>query len=78
MFLFNIFAIANHQTITNAQLELSNGVLYPQERMKRNKEVARAYRTLTRYSRQFNYVLSGPTINANIFKELYGILYFDK
>lgn len=46
MFLFNTHNIADGQTITYAQLELSNGVFYPREIMNPTVEIAKTYRTL--------------------------------
>ena len=54
---------SGNRQFTNVQLELSNGVFYPQERMEPHREVARINRTLMRYSRQFNDYLRGPTID---------------
>ena len=66
---------SGNRQFTNVQLELSNRVFYPQERMKPHREVARINRNLMRYSRQFNDYLRGPTIDINSFKKLCGILY---
>lgn len=77
MLLFNTYNIANDQTITSAQLEMSNGVLYPQERMNPTFEIVKTYRTLMSFSKGFNDNLSGPTIILRSFQDVYGILYFD-
>lgn len=77
MLLFNTYNIANDQTITSAQLEMSNGVLHPQERMNPTFEKVKTYRTLMSFSKGFNGYLSGPTISLRSFQDLYGILYFD-
>ena len=77
MFVFNTYNIANARTITSAQLELSNGVLYPERIINPTKDIAEAYRKLIEYNKGYNDYLSGPTINFKSFKDLYGILYFD-
>ena len=41
MFLFNTYNTANGRTITPAQLEMSNSVLHPQERINLKVEVAK-------------------------------------
>lgn len=46
MFLFNTYNIADGQTVTCTQIEVSNGVFYPQERMNPAIEIANTYRTL--------------------------------
>lgn len=45
--------------------------------MEPDKEVVGAYHTLMRYSRQFNDILSRPSIDVNYFKKFCGILYFN-
>ena len=77
MFVFNTYNIANARTITSAQLELSNGVFYPERIMNPTTEMAKAFRELTEYNKGYNDYLTGPTIDLKSFKELYGILYFD-
>ena len=77
MFVFNTYNIANARTITGAQLELSNGVLYPRRIINPTKDIAEAYRKLIEYNMGYNDYLSGSTINFKSFKDLYGILYFD-
>lgn len=77
MFLFNTYNIANGRSFTDAQLELSNGIFYPQERLQPTTELSKTYRTLTEYEKGFNSYFSSPTIDLKSFKELYGMLYFD-
>ena len=77
MFLFNTYNIANGQTFSDVQLELSNGIFYPQERLQPTTEVSKTYRTLMEYEKGFNSYFTSPTIDLKSFKDLYGILYFD-
>ena len=77
MFLFNTYNTANGQTITPAQLEMSNSVLHPQERINLKVEVAKTYRTLISYTKGFNVYLSEPTVSLKSFQDPYGILYFN-
>ena len=53
MFLFNTYNIANNRSFTSAQLEMSNGIFYPQERMEPTMEIAKTYRTLMQYVKGF-------------------------
>ena len=39
--------------------------------------LAKTYRTLLSYQKQFNSFFTSPTITLKTFQELYGILYFD-
>lgn len=77
MFVFNTYNIANARMITSAQLELSNGVFYPERIMNPTTEMAKAFRDLLEYNKGYNDHLTGPTIDLKSFQELYGILYFD-
>lgn len=77
MFVFNTYNIADNKTITRAQLELANGVFYPERVMDPTNEIGKAYRDLIEYTKGFNDHLSGPTIDLKSFQNLYGILYFD-
>ena len=77
MFVFNTYNIADARTITSAQLELSNGVFYPERIMNPTAELAKTYRELIEYNKDFNNYMVGPTISQKSFKDLYGILYFD-
>ena len=77
MFLFNSYNTANGQTFIDAELELSNGVFYPQERMQPATEVSKTYRTLMEYEKGFNSYFTSPTIDLKSFVDLYGMLYFD-
>lgn len=76
-FVFNTYNIANGGTISDCQLELSNGVFYPTERLKPGTELIKTYRTLMGYGKQFNSYFTAPIIDVESFKNLYGILYFD-
>ena len=76
-FLFNTFKIgANDRYFTKAQLELGNSVHYPQLDFT-STEVSRLYRALMSYSSAYNDFLSGSLINRKIFKDLFGLIYFD-
>ena len=77
MFVFNTYNIANARTITSARLQLANGVFYPEEAMDPTSDITEVYRELQEYNKGFNDHLTGPTINVKLFKDLYGILYFD-
>ena len=55
MLLFNTYKIANDRSFSDAQLELSNGIFYPQERLQPGTELSRTYRTLLEYEKGFNY-----------------------
>ena len=77
MFLFNTYKIANDRTFSDAQLELSNRVFYPQERLQPTTELAKTYRTLMEYEKGFNSYFTSPAIDLESFKNLYGMLYFD-
>ncbi|KAL9974073.1 hypothetical protein ACROYT_G011072 [Oculina patagonica] len=76
-FLFNTYNIANNRTFSNARLELSNGIFYPNEELKPDTEIVQAYRTLMEYQKDFNAYYSSPTITLKSFQELYGLIYFD-
>lgn len=76
-FIFNTYNIANGRTITMAQLELSNGIFYPQEQMNPTDELGKTYRTLLQYNKYFNDYLTAGSIDINSFQNLYGLLYFD-
>ncbi|KAL9960355.1 hypothetical protein ACROYT_G033802 [Oculina patagonica] len=76
-FLFNTYNIANNRTFSNARLELSNGIFYPNEELKPDTEIVQAYRTLMEYQKDFNAYYTSPTITLKSFKELYGLIYFD-
>ena len=55
MLLFDTYKlIATNNKITSTQLELSNGVSYPQGRMDPNTEIAKTYKTLISYTKSFN------------------------
>ena len=77
MLTFNTFNIANNRNFTNARLELSNGVYYPNEDLRPSTEVVQAYRTLMEYQKDTNSYFTSPLISLETFKSLYGILYFD-
>ena len=77
MFLCNTYNIANAQTFSNAQLELSNGVFYPQEILHPSTEVSKTYDTLMKYQSGHNNYIANPTIDLKSFQNLYGMLYFD-
>ena len=77
MLTFNTFNIANNRNFTNARLELSNGVFYPNEELRPSTELVQAYRTLMEYQKDANSYFTSPTITLESFKSLYGILYFD-
>ncbi|KAL9954669.1 hypothetical protein ACROYT_G042234 [Oculina patagonica] len=76
-FLFNTYNIANGRTFSNARLELSNGIFYPNEELKPDTEIVQAYRTLMEYQKDFNAYYTSPTITLKSFQELYGLIYFD-
>ena len=76
-FLFNTYNIANNRTFSNARLELSNGIFYPNEELKPDTEIVQAYRTLMEYQKDFNAYYISPTITLKSFQELYGLIYFD-
>ena len=77
MLLFNTYNIANAQTFTDPQLELSNGVFYPQDRLHPSTEIAKTYHTLMKYQTGHNKYISNPPIDLKSFQNLYGMLYFD-
>ena len=76
-FLFNTYNIANARTFSNARLELSNGISYPNEELKPDTEIVQAYRTLMEYQKDFNAYYTSPTITLKSFQLLYGLIYFD-
>ena len=77
MLTFNTFNIANNRNFTNARLELSNGIYYPNEDLRPSTEVVQAHRTLMEYQKDTNSYFTSPTISLELFKSMYGILYFD-
>lgn len=77
MFLFNTYNITNNRTITSCQLELSNGVYYPQERLEPTTQLAKTYRTLLGYNQGFVSHVTSPSIDMDTFKDLYGLIYFN-
>lgn len=76
-FLFNTYNVANARTITMAQLELTNGIYYPQEQMNPTNELVKTYRTLLQYNKSFNDFLTASSIDIENFQNLYGMIYFD-
>lgn len=74
MFNFNTFNIANGRTIIDAQLELGNGIFYPQERLRPTAELTKTYRALMEYDKGFNSYFTSPTIDISAFRNLYRIL----
>ena len=77
MLTFYTFNIANNRNFTNARLELSNGIYYPNEDLRPSTEVVQAYRTLMEYQKDANSYFTSPSITLESFKSMYGILYFD-
>ena len=77
MLTFNTFNIANNRNFTNARLELSNGTYYPTQALNPSVEIVQAYRTLMEYQKDNNSYYTSPTISLELFKSLYGILYFE-
>lgn len=74
MLLFDTYKlIATNNKITSTQLELSNGVSYPQGRMDPNTEIAKTYKTLMSYTKSFNDQLTRLTIDLKSFHDLCGI-----
>ena len=65
---YSTYNIANARTIVDAQLELGSGIFYPQERMRPTSEIAKTYRTLLSYQKQFNSVFTSPTITLKSFQ----------
>ena len=68
MFLFNTYNIANGQSFTQAQLELKNGVYYPQKSIQSKIEISKTYNTLMKYKTGCGGdCLSDPTIDLQTF-----------
>ena len=77
IFTFETFSIgANNRYFAKAQLEVNNSIYYPQLEMTANEE-SRLYRALLSFNSGYNDFLSGPLIDRENFKKLFGIIYFD-
>ena len=67
-YVYSTYHIANARTIVDTQLELGSGTFYPQERMRPTDELAKTYRTLLSYQKQFNSFFTNPMITLKLFK----------
>ena len=77
IFTFDTFAIgANNRYFSKAQLEVNNSIYYPQLEMT-SQEESRLYRALMSFNSGYNDFLSGPLINRENFRRLFGMIYFD-
>ena len=77
IFTFETFSIgANNRYFAKAQLEVNNSIYYPQLEMTADEE-SRLYRALLSFNSGYNDFLSGPLIDRENFKNLFGIIYFD-
>ena len=77
IFTFETFSIgANQRYFAKAQLEVNNSIYYPQLEMT-SQEESRLYRALLSFNSGYNDFLSGPLIDRENFKKLFGIIYFD-
>ena len=77
IFTFETFSIgANNRYFAKAQLEVNNSIYYPQLEMT-SQEESRLYRALLSFNSGYNDFLSGPLIDRENFKKLFGIIYFD-
>ena len=77
IFTFETFSIgANNRYFAKAQLEVNNSIYYPQLEMTADEE-SRLYRALLSFNSGYNDFLSGPLIDRENFKKLFGIIYFD-
>ena len=77
IFTFKTFSIgANARYFAKAQLEVNNSIYYPQLEMT-SQEESRLYRALMAFNSGYNDFLSGPLIDRENFKKLFGIIYFD-
>ena len=78
IFVFDTYSIPGGRYFTEAQLELNNGIFYPQERLQPTAEIVRVYKTLMKYQMgQINNTITNPTIDLSLFRSLYGLLCFD-
>ena len=77
IYTFDTFSIgANNRYFSRAQLEVNNSIYYPQLEMTSDEE-SRLYRALLSFNSGYNDFLSGPLIDRAIFKNLFGMIYFD-
>ena len=76
IFTFALNKVGGNRSFIRAQLEINNSMYYPQLELSSTEE-SRLYRALMSYSSAYNDVLSGPIIDRENFKNLFGLLYFD-
>ena len=77
IFTFGLNNVGTDQNYARAQLEINNSIFYPQLEFSSTEE-SRLYRALMSFSAAYNDVLSGPIIDRTNFRNLFGILYFDR
>ena len=77
IFFHDTFSIANQKKLTSVQLEVGTGNFYPSEALNPDTEISLAYRMLMSYNRSYNDYLTGSQLDLDLFKRLYGIIYFD-
>ena len=77
IFTFDTFSIGTaDRYFSKAQLEVNNSIYYPQLEMTTDEE-SRLYRTLLSFNSAYNDFLSGPLINRDNFKNVFGMIYFN-
>ena len=76
-FTFDTFSMPTGKVFSSAQLEYGNGDFYPQEAYQPERTTVRPYVDLMGYNDDIDNPLSAPLITPGLYKNLYGMFYFD-
>ena len=77
-FLYDTFSVSNNNTrITDCQLEIANGIEYPEVQYTPNSDISRIYRDVLKYVHLNNDYQGGTLLNRANFESLFPFLYFD-
>lgn len=74
---FDTFSMPTGKVFSNAQLEYGNGDFYPQEAYQPERTTVRPYVDLMGYNDDIDNPFSAPLITPELYKNLYGMFYFD-
>ena len=77
-FHYDTYNAPSGRQVTRAQLELGNGVYYPQIELNPKNELTRVYKRFIEYNRFINEgSLEGSFIDITLFRDLHSALFFD-
>ena len=77
-FLYDTFSVSTDpQNITDCQLEIANGIEYPEVQYTPNSDISRIYRDVLKYVHLNNDYQGGTLLNRSNFQSLFPFLYFD-